>query len=354
MGNSINQTNRMIPPWLLEKVAHPPSAGAGVHGWLFSCARHLHAHLNEEAIIALLSASVLACGRPVPERELKDAVKNSREVAWRPTPADGTVDRGRSTAKAPGGVIPSADVERWPTPNAQMRQRAIMDASSYGVECIYDLWEKSPHRLEGMSSPDDWVDILFPGNPWLCIAKKHSADARSRLREKWSFNIDDCGLIVPSPMTGPSGINKSGVRSHRTLDNTGPRRWLVIEFDSGTADEQAAIHWHLSACAKACGWPPFALGVHSGSKSLHGWYGPVTTEEIARDLFAYARLLGADTATWTRCQLIRLPDGRRDDGAAQTVYYHDFQCTMNPSSSSSMPPAKPSESTLELTEKMIS
>ena len=25
------------------------------------------------------------------------------------------------------------------------------------------------------------------------------------------------------------------------IDNTGPRRWLAIEFDSGTIDEQAAL-----------------------------------------------------------------------------------------------------------------
>lgn len=318
----------MIPPWLLEKVAHPPSAGAGVHGWLFSCARHLHAHLNEDAIIALLSASVLACGRPVPERELKDAVKNSREVAWRPTPADGTVDRGRSTAKAPSGVTPSADVERWPAPSQLARRTALRAASDHAVEDAYDLWEVSPYRLEGVENADDWIDRLFPeDNPWLCVMKNHAGDARTRRREKWLFVTPECSLIVPSPMTGPSGINKSGERAHRCLENTGPRRWLIIEFDSGTADDQAQLHWHLEQCAMVNGWPRLVMAVHSGGKSIHGWYGPITDDSVARELFAYARYIGADTATWTPCQPVRMPAGTRENGNPQLVFYYNFKWT---------------------------
>ena len=38
-------------------------------------------------------------------------------------------------------------------------------------------------------------------------------------------------LIVPSPMTAPMGRKKSGGLSAHTLDNTGPRKFLVVEFD---------------------------------------------------------------------------------------------------------------------------
>jgi hypothetical protein len=37
----------------------------------------------------------------------------------------------------------------------------------------------------------------------------------------------------------------------------------------------------------------------------------VKDEETARELMGYAVSLGADPATWTRCQLVRLPGGRR-------------------------------------------
>lgn len=35
----------------------------------------------------------------------------------------------------------------------------------------------------------------------------------------------------------------------------------------------------------------------------------------------YAVSLGADHATWTRSQFVRLPDGTRDNGHRQAVYY---------------------------------
>jgi hypothetical protein len=153
----------------------------------------------------------------------------------------------------------------------------------------------------------------MPNTEWLCLATDHPATARTRRRERWTFGpADECGLVVPSPMTGPGGKGLDGRSSHRCLDNTGPRRWLVIEFDSGTIDEQAALHWHLRAASIVAGWPRLRLVVHSGKKSLHGWYGPVTDEETARDLMGYAITLGADPATWVRCQLVRLPGGVRD------------------------------------------
>ena len=201
-------------------------------------------------------------------------------------------------------------------------------ASEHAVEDAYDLWEASPYRLEGVENADDWIDRLFPeDNPWLCVMKRHAGDARTRKRDRWLFHASDCGLIVPSPMTGPSGVNKSGERAHRCLENTGPRRWLVIEFDSGTADEQAQLHWHLEQCAIVNGWPRLVLAVHSGGKSIHGWYGPLTSEAATRELFAYARYIGADTATWTPCQPVRMPAGTRENGNPQIVFYYNFKWT---------------------------
>jgi hypothetical protein len=41
--------------------------------------------------------------------------------------------------------------------------------------------------------------------------------------------------------------------------------------------------------------------------------------------FRYAVSLGADRATWTRCQFVRMPDGARDNGSRQTVFYLNFK-----------------------------
>jgi hypothetical protein len=123
-------------------------------------------------------------------------------------------------------------------------------------------------------------------------------------------------LIVPSPMTARIGRTQEGKESAHTLETTGPRRFLVIEQDNGTIDKQAAVLLHLAERA------PLAIAVHSGSKSIHGWfYCAWQPEENLRAFMRYAVSLGADRATWTRSQFVRMPDGRRDNGQRQTVYF---------------------------------
>ena len=78
----------------------------------------------------------------------------------------------------------------------------------------------------------------------------------------------------------------------------------------------AALLLHLAERA------PLALAVHSGGKSLHGWfYCAGVPEERVRRTFQYAVSLGADQANWTRSQFARMPDGLRENGRRQTVYF---------------------------------
>jgi hypothetical protein len=117
-------------------------------------------------------------------------------------------------------------------------------------------------------------------------------------------------------MSAVTGKTKDGRDSGHTLSNTGQRRFLVIEQDAGSPDEQAAVLMHLASQA------PLALAVHSGSKSIHGWfYCAGQAEERLRSFMNYAVSLGADRATWTRSQFVRMPDGRRDTGKQQVVYF---------------------------------
>lgn len=311
----------MIPDWLQHNLAHPPAAGAGIHAWLFSVGRQLHAHMPAAAVESALQAATASAGRRVTVREIRDAVANSRECAWK----RGPVIRGGGTVRQPARAADPAETTRWPAVSLSERAGAVRMSRLAGVGSLAELWVQSPRvAVEG---PDDYLDWLFPAAEWLCLATDHPGTARSRPPHKWSSGqADGCGLVVPSPMTGPSGRNLGGEVSHRCLANTGPRRWLVIEFDSGTADEQAALHWHLACAAAAMGWPRLRLAVHSGSKSLHGWYGPCASEEQAEELMVYARTMGADTATWNRCQLVRLPGGRRRMGARdvlQEVWFWD-------------------------------
>ena len=156
-------------------------------------------------------------------------------------------------------------------------------------------------------------------DPLLCIGKDSQHFATRRLGT-WivSNKLQTCSLIVPSPMISRTGRTKDGRESQHTLDNTGARRFLVVEFDDGTTDEHAALLWHLRSFA------PLTLVVHSGGKSLHAWfYCQGQPEENLRRFMEYAVSLGADSATWTRCQFVRLPSGRRENGALQEVLYFD-------------------------------
>ena len=313
----------MIPAWLRDTIANPPQAGAGVHAWLFTTARQLHAHMPPTAIEAVLMAATATSGRRVTEREIKDAVANSREVAWQRTPHTAGQVRGGTVPKAGAARVAQSaapDLTRWPAVDANARRCRIGEANRDGVCSVSDLWAMSESYCI-TETVDDWMERLFPGAEWLCLAGDHPGTARSRHAHKWTFGAaDNCALVVPSPMTGPSGKGLDGRQSHRCLGNTGPRRWLVIEFDSGLIDEQAALHWHLDQAAEAMGWPRLALAVHSAGKSLHGWYGLCQDDAAAEPLMVYARTLGADTATWNRCQLVRLPGGRRD-GRLQEVHF---------------------------------
>ncbi|HEX7516264.1 MAG TPA: hypothetical protein VF345_03145 [Chthoniobacterales bacterium] len=120
--------------------------------------------------------------------------------------------------------------------------------------------------------------------------------------------MDNHSLIVPSPMTSETGLTQSGRESCHSLDNTGPRRFLIIEADRGSLDQQAAVIGHLGAHA------PLAAVVFSGKKSLHGWFVcGRTPEETLFRFIRYAVSLGADKKMWLRSQFCRIPDGRRSD-----------------------------------------
>jgi hypothetical protein len=196
-------------------------------------------------------------------------------------------------------------------------QREAITTSGGG---LVDLWETSPVRFENNAAhTEQIIDALFPNNPLLCCAATN-ATALTAKREEWRGRMSELQSIVPNPMSAITGLNQSGEVSHRCLGNTGPRRFIIVEFDAGSMDEHAALLLHLAARA------PLALVVFSGAKSLHGWfYCAGVAEEKVAQFFRYAVSLGADRATWARCQLVRMPDGIRNNGKRQVV------CFFNPS-----------------------
>ena len=280
-----------LPQWCADIISSPPRSGEGFHNWLFRAARGLwKCGRHENDIREFLQNAAASCGRHVSDREILDAVRRSQSSAFQPI-------------RAPHSP--------WPAVNHEQREAVI--ATGFG---LVDLWEISPVRFEDNEShTEQLIDQLFQGNPLLCCGKTKS-DFATCSREEWRGKLSTTQLIVPSPMTARIGHTQDGKESEHTLEKTGARRFLVIEQDSGTIDEQAAVLLHLAERA------PLVIAVHGGSKSVHGWFWAAgQTEEKLRRFMGYAVSLGADCATWTRSQFVRMPDGLRDNRKRQTVYF---------------------------------
>jgi hypothetical protein len=233
---------------------------------------------------------------------------------------------------------------KWPARNLTEIDTIVRD----GIGLV-DLWESSPVRFDDDSShAEEIIDTIFPGNPLLCIGETEYKFA-TKPRKEWGGRLSNYPLIVPNPMLRTEGVTQTGRLSQHTLAATASRIYLVIECDfsrrdnSGeptvflplidawerdgieVADAGAAILWHLKDCL------PLVLGVHSGGKSVHGWFAAFDHEDD--DLWPFMRLaysLGADRVTWTRSQFVRLPDGRRQNGVRQVTYYFDPTKAVSP------------------------
>jgi len=277
-----------------------PPAGSGVHRWLLSAANSCrNSGLSEADAFAILEERSRNCGRPVPPSEIRDAIQTAFQTPQMP-------HGSRQPSLERRSIWPSVD---------QVRVSTIV-AGGFGIS---DLQLKSPCSLESLST-EGIIDRIFPGNPFLCVAEKKPTDAITLPREVWRGRLAESALIVPSPMSAPMGTTKNGRRSPRCLDNVGPRQFLVVEFDSGTRASQAARIWYLAARL------PLILGVHSGGKSVHAWYWVHGTPENTLLQFMRAAVaLGADPATWTKCQLVRIPGGLRDNGKRQAILYFNPQ-----------------------------
>ena len=304
---------------------------------MFDVARNLHAHLPAGQIESLLRSKLATCGRVVPDREIKAAIKNSIDFAWAPKGIPGasryipysTTTSTATTAASGAGPTPP------PKPDLE-KIESLINGDDLRVA---DLWHQSPVMFS-QPQTEEIIDRLFPGDPLLCCGSAaHSAQTLPR--ELWRGQLASLPLIVPSPMTALSAPNQDGKDSARCLNNTGPRRFLVVEFDfSEFARDgktptvyqpmlQRLKHKGITVqdmCANLLlrldRVVPMTMAVFSGGKSIHGWwYCLGRHEDEVKQFHHYARSLGADGATWTRCQFIRMPDGLRDDGEPQPVYY---------------------------------
>jgi hypothetical protein len=150
----------------------------------------------------------------------------------------------------------------WPLPDPQKRARLVPDGF-----CLYDLWELSPWKpTDSAQYMHFLLERLFPGDPLLCIGHTMS-HFDTRPLSQWS-ELQRAQFLVPSPMRALRGMKRDGSgESAHTLDNTGPRRFLVVDFDDKHGlNTHAAAAWFLAEKL------PLALVLHSGGKGLDAWF----------------------------------------------------------------------------------
>jgi hypothetical protein len=313
VSNGFVERITRLPKKLQNQLDTCPTEGNGVHSWIFRTALQLHGHFGQEEIIDILRDK-LSCTRP--EREIREAVTNSGRIIRGETPSSGLL-------------------KAWPGVDYKTVHKIVVD----GPARLKDLPAISPFSVGTEErKTEEMLDTLFPSNPLLCFGLAPNSFS-TRPREFWRGRESGFQFIVPNPMIKETGPTQDGRESRRCLQNTGPRRFLVTEFDISEEDERWAPYvqaWKAKGISvldanvallielARRGLPrlPLALAVHSGGKSIHGWYFcEGLTDEQLRPFMVRAVRLGADPATCTKCQLVRMPDGTRDNGKRQQVHF---------------------------------
>jgi hypothetical protein len=163
-------------------------------------------------------------------------------------------------------------------------------------------------------TPETFLEAMFEGDPLLCVGATAFAMDTRPLSE-WRGMLASMQFLVPSPMLAPTGPRKEdGQESFHAESNTGPRVYLVTEFDHATKPQQMARIRAL----EARGTHKLKLVVDSAGKSLHAYWKSSGDAHADFEFFSYATKLGADERLWLRSQFARLPAGQRD-GRKQEV-----------------------------------
>lgn len=295
-----------LPDYLRDFIKSSPVGGEGVNLWCIRTAHRMHRSHVEISETMMETILETFAGRPLKDGEALRAIHAS----------DPLNPRSHAVSAAP----------KWP-----QRNLAEIEKIALGNPGIPGLREASALVGESLDA-NTAIDLLFPDNPLLCVGVTLS-DCDTLPRSEWRATLAGNQFIVPSPMTARYGRTQEGKPGPRTLDNTGPRQYVVVEFDFREKDSEgvdtpagpmlrrlgdhgmkvadlcASLHLHLRQF-----WP-LGMVVHSGGKSLHGWYPCATrSQQQLHEFMRYAVCLGGDPATWTRCQFVRLPGGLRRPG----------------------------------------
>ena len=189
-NNKTNQTRRgrILPDYAIKRLNSCPSAGDGVHSWLFKTARALHYWFpDKNQLVDVLERAAQGNGRTVPRCEVVNAVVNSEASAWRPGGA-------KNLARLQISRKPS-----WPERDTTKILSIVSQAGG-----LAEFKDMSPVEFDECD-PEPVIDALFPGNPLLCVAKDKYHPVIYH-REQLRGRLNECAFIVPNPQISYGGV----------------------------------------------------------------------------------------------------------------------------------------------------
>lgn len=206
-----------------------------------------------------------------------------------------------------------------------------------GVESV-----KSESPSKAHFSAKDVLPLLFPGNPLVTTSYGVNAPETKPLNEIVA-DAHKRQFIVPNACIAREGLTLDGKLSQHCKSIMGPRQYLVLETDFKPEGEcgkmlaEAELVHELSPLDVSAfilghmtlpwGHLP-AMVVYSGNKSAQAWYQMQGESPYHKEFMEYAIHFGADPATWSKCQFVRMPGGTRiskngGPSVAQPIWYFD-------------------------------
>jgi len=292
-------------------------------------AAHLHGTPdNRQARLYLRGAPTMHCFHDSCRGELETLnTQLRREIAKAERAAFQGGCGNLATKRFDSNHLVATPPPRGPSPEETLRkkQKALGPAvlkqalERFPVE-LPDLWELSPYRLE--LEPVEQFPLFMrtlwrPHEIVWCGYNPQSGQERHRDNFKPAAVWAEVGR-PPGPQT--SGFSFKPGTCSRKKEFIEARRHLVVESDTLTKEQAASLFLWLKERMRL----PLRAVVHSGNKSLHGWFG-VPGEERLRELQEVLPVAGVDGKVLKTSGIpVRVPGWKREEtGLWQRLLYLD-------------------------------
>lgn len=280
--------NRPIQNWAAKEF----STGDGVHSDIYITACYLlEEGQNQETVFDFIRKGADKVNeRSIPDREIWSAIRY----------ADAKLKGGKQSQKwsKADPIFQNEIVKNYPSNLAQLKANAA------------SLPQTQEFYLKNLYDPNSLLCVASNAHNWQTLSRDQAINIATTHYLEY---------INPSPMSALKGITEEGNESSHCKDNTGERKYLIVEFDNSTLDQQHSYHTFLSFSVE------LRMLVFSGNKSIHGWYDFSSLGEFeAKNFFESASLLGCDPRTWSVSQFVRIPAGRNNKThkLQKVIYYN--------------------------------